>query len=353
MKREVKKKEVDHNKVKESEDIMANLFADIDNAPNKEEDYVAKYGNLPYDPNNTTSLANNVDKYINQDYYKGNDMGLGNSRTGIQQQLINNQGARISQTYQNSSNKQNFGANMTEFDDLNIDSNMLNEIEDAMQKDDPNAIKPGQQLPMVAGKRMSQNARPAPKSLNQTQMQNSKSNPSKMNISKLYTQSQCEIDFKNKEMMAEAPKYYNNVDNKDLELYWIDAVEDPKLKSTVHLIGKVQNPKNPKEWCSADVKIKNMKRNIFIFKKMDCDSSMEEFVDEVEGKIKYKHSFIYSKMKIKQVKKHYAFELNVSHGEVDCVKVSYPFDYPAIDIPFEGKTYKGIFGTTYTPTELF
>jgi DNA polymerase alpha subunit A len=33
--------------------------------------------------------------------------------------------------------------------------------------------------------------------------------------------------------------------------------------------------------------------------------------------------------------------------------VSYPFDWPTLDIPWEGKTYKGVFGTTWTPTELF
>ncbi len=53
--------------------------------------------------------------------------------------------------------------------------------------------------------------------------------------------------------------------------------------------------------------------------KMDeTDMTMDEMREEVESRIKYKHSYIFSRMKMKETKKHYAFDMNVSHGEVTC-----------------------------------
>lgn len=137
---------------------------------------------------------------------------------------------------------------------------------------------------------------------------------------KIYTRNpeiRKEINFNAQPTNVDGPKLFNAKD--DLEFYWLDAVEDYKTKSKLHLFGKVATPTLNNHFSSANLCVKNMKRNIFIFKKMDeIDMTMEEMREEVESRIKYKHSYIFSRMKMKETKKHYAFDMNVSHGEVTC-----------------------------------
>jgi hypothetical protein len=57
-------------------------------------------------------------------------------------------------------------------------------------------------------------------------------------------------------------------------------------------------------------------------------------------------------MKTKLKKKKYCFEMNVARG-VDLVvlEVKYNYNLPVLSIPFEGESYKGVFGYTYFSLE--
>ena len=80
---------------------------------------------------------------------------------------------------------------------------------------------------------------------------------------------------------------------------------------------------------------------------------MDDFEEELRKKLDRRYPGVASKMKLTRVvDKHYSFELDIARGQVECIRIRYSFDLPPIDIEFEGRTYHGIVGTTYKPTEL-
>ena len=125
-------------------------------------------------------------------------------------------------------------------------------------------------------KRRNQNPQPANKNVQQAQNYNNRNTNAPQNAligsgqkvvqgkfdhSKIYTklpEIKKEIEFQNSKTAAEPQKYYNIQDNNDLEFYWLDAIEDYKNRSKVHLFGKVKTPNVNNGWSSANLQIKNM-----------------------------------------------------------------------------------------------
>lgn len=365
------KGEINKEKAKESEDLMRDLFANDDEEKQEEEEaqvqqrfqYPAQNPQMEFfqQQQQTGRMMMNYQ----QDYMMGNLTGYDGTNNNNQKQ-------------QSSGRRVVADEKMLEDDDeIVIDESVMAKYhvdleKNRQQKANVEEVRHNQQQTRQVNQAQVGGRNP---SGFQQQQQTSNTNAaggialgpkiyqSKVDMNSLYIKKpECQKELiqktqTNLSAISEPPKQYNLGDN-DLEFYWLDAVEDYKNKSRIHLFGKVRHPgqsdKQKKiDYFSGNLQIKNMKRNIFVFKKEDSTASLEEMQEEIEGRIKFKHSYIYNKMKMKPCKKYYAFEMNVQHGEVECIKISYSFDFPTLDIPFEGKTYKGIFGTTYTPIEMF
>lgn len=319
------KKEVDVEKAKASEDIMANLFADLD-GPEVEENLGA--------PASFSNLINNANQYLqNTDYFSAGNNMMSNI-TGLEKKApilgaMEAQGAKVVDRSQGrglqpakfvgrSQNK------MVEenLNDYSLDDDVMAQIDAELKGADLSMAK----KPVQMNRPSLQPAQPNYNNRNtaapQKGLMGSQQKVIKATFDgqKIYTRNpeiRKEINFNAQPTTTDGPKFFNAKD--DLEFYWLDAVEDYKTKSKLHLFGKVATPTLKNHFSSANLCVKNMKRNIFIFKKMDeTDMTMDEMREEVESRIKYKHSYIFSRMKMKETKKHYAFDLNVSHGEVTC-----------------------------------
>jgi DNA polymerase alpha subunit A len=140
--------------------------------------------------------------------------------------------------------------------------------------------------------------------------------------------------------------------NGKLLFYWMDIQEEYRKKSLVHLYGKVklENGKS----ASACLTVENMQRNYYFIKRVNENVKLADVENEVSQKIQKRHPQIFKDIKLKQVTdKHYAFELDIARGQVEAIEVTYSFDHAPLEIPFEGDSYKGLIGKTYKTTELF
>lgn len=157
-------------------------------------------------------------------------------------------------------------------------------------------------------------------------------------------------DLKNEDFQGgkQAPRLTNG----KLHFYWIDIQEDFRKKSLVHLYGKVRLENG--QCASACLTVENMRRTYYFIKRVNPDITLTNLENELSQKIQKRHNPIFKEVKMKHVTdKYYAFELDISRGQVEAIEVTYSFDLPPLDLPFEGDTYKGIIGKSYKTTELF
>lgn len=157
-------------------------------------------------------------------------------------------------------------------------------------------------------------------------------------------------DLKNEDLQGgrQAPRLTNG----KLHFYWIDIQEDYRKKSLVHLYGKVRLENG--QCASACLTVENMQRTYYFIKRENETITLANLENELSQKIQKRHSAIFKEMKLKQVTdKYYAFELDIARGQVEAIEVSYSFDLPPLDLPFEADNYKGIIGKSYKTTELF
>ncbi len=137
--------------------------------------------------------------------------------------------------------------------------------------------------------------------------------------------------------------------------YYIDIQEDVRRdKGQLFLYGKVKTKGG--SFASCCIVIKDMLRTYYIFKRDNENVNLNDTLEEVQKKIEKRHNNIakHISFSMKPVTdKHYCFELDIARGNVECVRVSYSFALPPLEIDFEGTNYNGIIGSTYKPTELF
>jgi DNA polymerase alpha subunit A len=149
-------------------------------------------------------------------------------------------------------------------------------------------------------------------------------------------------------------------ENDILPFYWTDIQQHPTVKGSILVYGKVRSKENVNTrnaYVSAQLCIKNVDREIyFCLKKGEnikdlqhkVKGIMNKCVRTVKGQVAYQ---------LEVVKKRYAFELEVDTDEenfVECVKATFSFKrvFKQELITYSGKFYKGVFGTSYIPTEL-
>lgn len=111
----------------------------------------------------------------------------------------------------------------------------------------------------------------------------------------------------------------------------------------------------PNDFVSGLLVVKNVNRELFFCLKKGHDKLdlMAEIKDIINSKILAQKP---GEISFEHVRKKYTFELEVDVDEqkfVECVRVSFSFkrDLKADEFAYEGEFYKGLFGTSYTPTE--
>ena len=108
------------------------------------------------------------------------------------------------------------------------------------------------------------------------------------------------------------------------------------------------------DFISATLRVTDIQREIYVVPRRDCS------VEDVTKELRYLHSSHGSDSKIpvefETVRRKYCFEYKIDYRneEVEVVKLSYSFKYKPLSwLPLEGTSYKGVFGLTYKPSELF
>lgn len=124
------------------------------------------------------------------------------------------------------------------------------------------------------------------------------------------------------------------------------------------VFGKVRSHEkigHANDYVSAQLTVKNVERELFFCLKKgeNIKDLMAEVKNVMNQKLKVQKP---DEISFDHVKKKYAFELEVDVDEekmVECVKVSFSFSkaFKGDDVPYEGRTYKGFFGNSYTPAE--
>lgn len=136
----------------------------------------------------------------------------------------------------------------------------------------------------------------------------------------------------------------------ELMFFLVDACEGIDDHSCIYLFGKVKHEDSLINTC---VQIPNQQREIYIIPKEG--KSVEEVQKEVSFFFE-KNKKVVDEIKYTSVKRGYCFEFEVDRRNemMDVLLVNYPykFSFPSL-LPSEGKTYKGVFGHSYTSLELF
>lgn len=149
-------------------------------------------------------------------------------------------------------------------------------------------------------------------------------------------------------------------ENEILPFYWTDIQIHPTEKGKILVYGKVRSHEalgHRNAYVSAQLTLQNVNREVYFCLKKgenikDLTSEVKSIMQSCVRTIKGKDQFT-----LEVVKKRYAFELEVDVSEdnfVECVKATFSFKRPFKSelIKNTGRTYKGVFGTSYTSTEL-
>ena len=130
-------------------------------------------------------------------------------------------------------------------------------------------------------------------------------------------------------------------------VYWFDMIEESiKSNNYVIIFGKIYEPKNC-QFKSISLVLKNINRTIYIIPKEDKSTGLrydlKTVYNEFEELRKNKFSFI-SKIKKKETKKKYCFELPIEHDEYDVLEIKYNSNMGVIPVNLPAKTFDYIFG---------
>ena len=128
-----------------------------------------------------------------------------------------------------------------------------------------------------------------------------------------------------------------------------DIVESTIDKSVLYLVGKIQHEG---KYYSTCIKIEDLQREYYVFPRYGFTAAqVEEEINQLQSKSHNKN-----KLELSRVNKKYCFELNLDtrNEETEVIKVNQSFRQPVPSwLKQSGETYKGVIGTSYTPTELF
>ncbi|CEO98186.1 hypothetical protein PBRA_006300 [Plasmodiophora brassicae] len=155
-------------------------------------------------------------------------------------------------------------------------------------------------------------------------------------------------------------------DSGSLELYWLDAYEDPQLPGCrVYLFGKTALKSEPNRFVSCCITVENIDRNVYVVPRSHvlADANDENSVTDQEvepkmvweefGEIARKHGI--SRWATNFVRRKYNFDNPDGKVplEADVMKVVYSAALPDLPRDLRGTTFSHVFGTKTSTLELF
>jgi DNA polymerase alpha subunit A len=145
-----------------------------------------------------------------------------------------------------------------------------------------------------------------------------------------------------------------NPDN-SLFIYWIDMIEEIINRNhCVIIFGKVYEPEQQR-FSSISLVLKNIERILYIIPKDDKINGgkydLKSVTNEFHELRKNKFAAI-DKVKTKEAKKKYCFELPIEHGEHECLEIRYNSNLGQIPANLNAKTFDYIFGRNNSLLEI-
>lgn len=145
-----------------------------------------------------------------------------------------------------------------------------------------------------------------------------------------------------------------NQDN-SLFVYWIDIIEEViNRNNCVIIFGKIYEPEQQR-FSSISLVLKNIERVLYIIPKDDKINGgkfdLKSVTNEFHELRKNKFAAI-DKVKTKETKKKYCFELPIEHGEHDCLEIRYNSNLGQIPANLNAKTFDYIFGRNNSLLEI-
>lgn len=131
----------------------------------------------------------------------------------------------------------------------------------------------------------------------------------------------------------------------------LDAVPSAFKKDTIFFFGKAQTETG---FVNSCITVNNLQREIYIMPKLG--RTVREVEEEVRALIQNHPKDKKVPVTYETVRKKYCFELDVDYRnqETEVLKLSYSFKYPAFSwLNQDGQFFKGVFGLSYKPLELF
>ena len=146
-----------------------------------------------------------------------------------------------------------------------------------------------------------------------------------------------------------------------LNFFWFDAHEE-NYGAEIYLFGKVWQPQI-QSFMSCCLVIHGMERVCYALPKVkgkargtisaeDETKMVNNVFTELEEIRKRRFKDI-SGWKAKEVKRKYAFEMALQHGEHSFLKIKYPASMPMLPDNLTGNTFECVFGTNQSMLELF
>ena len=139
-----------------------------------------------------------------------------------------------------------------------------------------------------------------------------------------------------------------------LSFFWIDAHEEQFANGEFFLFGKVWQPQL-QAYISCSLKIEGMERTMYAVPKVK-NKARGTLTEEEENKlltnvyteleeIRKRRFKDITMLKCKGVRRKYAFETPLEHGEHKILKVKYPASMPAFPANLTGNTFEAVFGS--------
>ena len=151
--------------------------------------------------------------------------------------------------------------------------------------------------------------------------------------------------------ISQGTKSLPNIPSKSLSFFLLDATECPENMSVIYLFGKSEIEGKFIDTC---VQVTDLRREIYIMPRRGI--SVADVEIEIRGLLSGSRGLTKADIKYEKVIKKYCFEMDVDYRneEVEVLCVSYSFKQTAIsNLSQYGKTYKGVFGISTPPLELF
>jgi len=140
-----------------------------------------------------------------------------------------------------------------------------------------------------------------------------------------------------------------------LFVYWIDMIEEAVNRNNcVIVFGKVYDPAEQR-FSSISLVLKNIERILYIIPKDDKINGgkfdLKSVTNEFHEMRRNKFAAI-DKVKTRETKKKYCFELPFEHGEHDCLEIRYNSNLGQIPANLNAKTFDYVFGRNNSLLEI-